>query len=421
MWPNREKLPFNILKNPARYPARMSAANSPDFPMFVSVAEARQMLAALLPALETEWVGVGQGYGRTLAQPLAALVSHPSATESALDGIACRAADTLGASASAPAHLQLTGESRAGVPFAGEVGPGQCIRIYTGAPMPAGADAIAPVEQLIDDGPDAVLVQRPASPADVRPEGGDFRAGEEVMPAGLRLTAPRLALAAALGHARLPVRRRLRVALLSTGDEVIEPGQPLLPGQVYDSNRIGLSAMLEECGCEVLPLGHAADSPGALQAAIDSIGGADLLLTSGGVSMGKYDFMRDLLIVQGRVSFWKVRMRPGGPALLGGWNGLPVFGLPGNPVSSLVVFHVIVRPALTGQPVQTLRLRAGTAFRGLPDKVAFWRANIVGGEVHDYGKQGSGVLRSLSEAGALVVVPEGGSVAAGDEVDVVLL
>ncbi|MFB9993729.1 gephyrin-like molybdotransferase Glp [Deinococcus oregonensis] len=399
----------------------MTAARPPEFPMFVSVEEARTMLAALLPTPETEWVGVGQAHGRTLAGPLAALVSHPSATESALDGIACRAADTLSASPSAPRRLQVIGESRAGVPFAAEVGPGQCIRIYTGAPMPAGADAIGPVEQLVDDGPEAVLLQRPASPADVRPEGGDFRAGEEVMPAGLLLTAPRVALAAALGHARIPVRRKLRVALLSTGDEVIEPGQPLLPGQVYDSNRIGLSAMLHDSGCEVLPLGHAPDSPAALQGAIDSIGGADLLLTSGGVSMGKYDFMRDLLIGQGRVSFWKVRMRPGGPALLGGWNGLPVFGLPGNPVSSLVVFHVIVRPALTGQPVQTLKLRAATPFRGIPDKMAFWRANIVGGEVHDYGKQGSGVLRSLSEAGALVVVPEGGGVAVGESVDVVLL
>jgi molybdopterin molybdotransferase len=150
--------------------------------MFVSVEEARTMLAALLPTPETEWVGVGQAHGRTLAGPLAALVSHPSATESALDGIACRAADTLTATQSTPTRLQVTGESRAGVPFAGTVGPGQCIRIYTGAPMPAGADAIAPVEQLLDDGPDAVLVQRPASPADVRPEGGDFRAGEEVMP-----------------------------------------------------------------------------------------------------------------------------------------------------------------------------------------------------------------------------------------------
>ena len=394
---------------------------APTFPMHVSVDDARAHLTALLPARTPETVSLAQAYGRTLAHDVPALVSHPSATESALDGIAARAADTLGAAPDAPVRLRVIGESRAGAAFGGTVGAGECVRIYTGAPLPAGADAICPVEQLTDDGPDGVLLRRPASPADVRVEGGDFRAGEVVLHAGQHLTAPRLALAAALGHARLSVQRRLRVALLSTGDEVVPPGQPLTAGQVYDSNSVGLHAMLLEAGCEVLPLGHAPDSPQALQSAIDAAGGADVLLTSGGVSMGKYDFMRDLLVEQGRVSFWKVRMRPGGPAILGGWNGLPVFGLPGNPVSSLVVFHVIVRPALTGQPSQTLRLRAATPFRALPDKTAFWRGVIDGGQVRDYGQQGSGILRSLSDAGALVIVPEGQAVQPGDDVDVILL
>lgn len=393
----------------------------PDFPTHVSVDQARTMLAALLPERGHETVPVAQALGRTLAADLTALVSHPSATESALDGIACRAADTLGADTTAPVTLRVVGESRAGLAFAGTVGPGECVRIYTGAPLPPGADAICPVEQLEDVEPGHVQLLRPASPGDVRHEGDDFRAGEVVMKAGLPLTSPRLALATALGHAEVQVRRRLRVALLSTGDEVVRPGQPLSPGQVYDSNSVGLAAMLHEAGCDVLPLGQAPDHPEQLQAIIDRAGGADVLLSSGGVSMGKYDFMRDLLIGQGKVSFWKVRMRPGGPAILGGWHGLPVFGLPGNPVSSLVVFHVIVRPALTGQPVQTLRLRAATPFRSLPDKVAFWRATLVDGMVHDYKKQSSGVLRSLSDAGALVIVPEGRAVAAGDDVDVVLL
>ncbi|WP_189099458.1 molybdopterin molybdotransferase MoeA [Deinococcus knuensis] len=393
----------------------------PPFPMHVSVQEARTLLAALLPERRTETLPLAQAAGRTLAGDLRALVSHPSATESALDGIAAREADTLGAAPPTPVRLRVIGESRAGAAFTGTVGAGECVRIYTGAPLPPGADAICPVEQLLDDGPDGVLLRRPASPGDVRHEGGDFRTGEVVMTAGLLLTAPRLALAAALGHPQVPVLAPLRVALLSTGDEVVPPGQPLTAGQVYDSNSVGLRAMLIEAGCEVIPLGHAPDSPEALQAAIDRAGGADALLTSGGVSMGRYDFMRDLLIEQGRVSFWKVRMRPGGPAILGGWNGLPVFGLPGNPVSSLVVFHVIVRPALTGQPPQTLRLRAATPFRALPDKTAFWRATLQNGTVSDYGQQGSGILRSLSDAGALVIVPEGQPVAAGDDVDVILL
>lgn len=396
-------------------------ASRTDFPMFVSVAQAREMLANLLPPRVTQVLPVQDALGYTLAAPLAALVSHPSATESALDGIAARGADTLGASPDAPVRLKVIGESRAGLPFPGGVGPGECVRIYTGAPMPVGVDAICPVEQLQDDGETHVLLRVPASPGDVRPEGGDFREGEVVMTAGLNLTAPRLALAAALGHATVTVQRPLRIALLSTGDEVVAPGQPLAAGQVYDSNSVGLHAMLRECGCEVLPLGHAPDSPAALQDAIARAGGADVLLTSGGVSMGRYDFMRDLLIEQGKVSFWKVRMRPGGPAILGGWNGLPVFGLPGNPVSSLVVFHVIVRPALTGRPVPSLRVRAATAFRALPDKTAFWRGVMDAGEVRDYPKQGSGVLRSLSDANALVIVPEGQAVAPGDLVDVILL
>ncbi|TDE86285.1 gephyrin-like molybdotransferase Glp [Deinococcus sp. S9] len=393
----------------------------PDFPMQVSVEQAREGLAALLPTPGTETVTLTQSRGRILAADLTARVSHPSATESALDGIAARAADTLGASAAAPVRLRVVGESRAGVPFSGTVGPGECVRIYTGAPLPPGTDAICPVEQLREDSPEQVLLTRPASSGDVRQEGSDFRAGEVVLRAGLLLTPPRVALAAALGHAEIPVRRRLRVALLSTGDEVIEPGQPLRAGQVYDSNRCGLQAMLEECGCEVLSLGHAPDSPERLAQAVEAAGGADLLLTSGGVSMGRYDFMRDLLLERGQVIFWKVRMRPGGPALLGRWQGLPVFGLPGNPVSSLVVFRVIVRPALTGQLEPALRLRAGTPFRGLSDKVAYWRGVLREGQVDAYEKQGSGVLRSLSEANALVVVPEGSDVQVGEEVEVMLL
>ena len=393
--------------------------------MNISVPEARQMLADLLPAPQPETVPVGEATGRYLYSDLEAKVSHPSATESALDGIACREADTLSASQSGPLRLKVVGESRAGVPFAGSVGAGECVRIYTGAPVPEGADAICPVEQLEDVQPEGegetdVLLLRPASRGDVRAEGGDFRAGEVVLRAGQRLTPARLALAVSLGHAEVSVRRRLRVAVLSTGDEVREPGSVLLPGQVYDSNRYGLSAMIREAGADVIDLGHSPDSPEVLAGLIDGAGGADVLLTSGGVSMGKYDFMRDLLLEQGRVSFWKVRLRPGGPAMLGGWRGLPVFGLPGNPVSSLVVFQVIVRPALTGEQPFTLRLRAATPFRAIPDKTAYWRGNIQGGGVSDYGKQGSGVLRSLSDTGALVIVPEGQPVDIGDEVEVML-
>ncbi len=373
------------------------------------------MLGELLPPRQTRMTPLLGAYGLTLASDLQATVNHPSATESALDGVACREADTL----SVPVRLELIGESRAGATFAGVVGPGQAVRIYTGAPLPAGADAICPVEQL-EDVPGGVRLRRPASVADVRREGDDFRTGETVLYAGQRLTPARVALAAALGHAEVPTLAPLRVAVLSTGDELIEPGRPLVAGQVYNSNAYGLVGLLREAGCEAIMLPPVSDDLAALEAAVASAR-ADVLLTSGGVSMGKYDFMRDLLIEHGEVRFWKVRMRPGGPAMLGGWKGLPVFGLPGNPVSSLVVFQVIVRPALTGRPLTPVRLRAGSAFRGLADKTAFWRVTVRGGEAFAYAQQGSGVLRSLSDAPALVMIPEGGLAAVGDEVDVLLL
>ena len=392
----------------------------PDFPTNVSVEEARSLFAALLPPRPSEHVALTQAYNRTLAADLSALVSHPTDDDSALDGVACREADTLGASPDSPVRLRLVGESRAGAPFEGVVNPGEAARIYTGAPVPEGADAICPVEQLRDDGA-GVLLLRPAAKGDVRRAGQDFRAGEVVLRAGQVLTPARVALAAALGHARLPVQKALRVALLSTGDELATPGEPLPRGHVYNANVYGLIGALRAAGHQPVDLGGAPDDPESLAQALLQAGGADLLLTSGGVSMGKYDFVRDLLIGRGTVAYWKIRMRPGGPAICGSWNGLPLFGLPGNPVSALLVFALIVRPALSGQAPRTLRLRAGSAFRAPPGKTVFARGVIQGGEVVAYPQQNSGVLRSLSESGALVIVPEGGRVEVGEEVEVVLL
>lgn len=388
--------------------------------MNVSIQEAQNALKQLLPTQQTKHKPLKEALNCILAQDLQAKVSHPSTTESALDGIACREADTLEATAQAPVSLRLVGESRAGEPFTGKVGAGECIRIYTGAPLAIGTDAICPVEQLEEIEGNHIQLLRPAKKRDVRPEGDDFSIGETVLQAGLPLTPARLALAAALGYAQVPVFAPLRVALLSTGDEVIEPGQPLKPGQVYDSNSVGLSAMLQECGCQVIPLGRAPDHIEALQDQLDQAGGADLLLTSGGVSMGKYDFMRDLLIEHGEVAFWKVRMRPGGPALLGKWNKLPVFGLPGNPVSSLVVFQVIVRPVLTRQPPFSITCQSASAFKSQPNKTIFARAIVQGRQVSAHHKQSSSVLRSLSESNALVIVPEDQDIQALDWVEVIL-
>lgn len=395
----------------------------PPFPMNISVDEARAALAALLPMPAAVPVPLSESYGLRLAADLVARVDHPSATESALDGIACRAADTLSASETQPVALRLVGESRAGLAFTGTVEAGEAVHIYTGAPLPAGADAICPVEQLSIEGQTAHL-RRPARVQDVRQRGEDFEKGETVLPAGLRLTPERVALAAALGYAEVPVLRPLRVAVLATGDELVEPPAPLAAGQVYNSNTYGLIGMLREAGCEAILLDSAPDSPQALREGLDAAGDIELLLTSGGVSMGKYDFVRDLLREQGEVSFWKVRMRPGGPVMAGRWNGLPLVGLPGNPVSSLVVFRVLLGPVLTGQPPRTVRLQAAESIKGLSDKAAFWRVNLLdtpsGTQVGLYHAQSSGRLRSLSEAGALAHVTQGAEIAAGEWVEVLL-
>lgn len=401
----------------------MTQPNQPTFPMNVSVDEARAALRALLPPPPSVTVPLMEAYGLRLGADLAARVDHPSATESALDGIACRTGDTLGATAQTPVRLQVVGESRAGSMFAGAVGPGQAALIYTGAALPAGTDAICPVEQLTFEGEYADL-QRPARTEDVRHQAEDFAVGEVVLRAGQTLTPERVALAAALGYAEVPVTRPWRVAVLATGDEVLEPPTPLLPGQVYNSNTYGLLGLLRGAGCEAIRLDAAPDSPQALRRQLDAAGGADLLLTSGGVSMGKYDLVRDLLREEGQVSFWKVRMRPGGPVMAGRWAGLPLVGLPGNPVSSLVVFRVLVQPVLTGQLPRTLRLQAAESMRGVPGKAAFWRGHLEttaqGTQVRLYHAQGSGRLRSLSEAEVLIHLPEGAEVAVGDWVDVLV-
>ncbi|MDQ3460629.1 MAG: molybdopterin molybdotransferase MoeA [Deinococcota bacterium] len=399
----------------------------------LSIPEAIVLVQEQAKPLGSEEVGLLEAYGRTLAEDLVSLVDHPSADNSALDGYACREVDTLSASDETPVRLRVVGEVQAGRVYAGEVGPGAAVSITTGAPTPKGADAIVMVEKTERRG-DEVLVFHPASPSDVRPRAQDLRTGARYLRAGQKLSPAAVGVAASMGYARLEVIRQPRVAILSTGDEVKEPGTPIAPGQLYNSNAYSVAGLVLAAGGVPLVLPKANDDKGALRDALEGLGDVDLLVTSGGVSMGKYDFIRDLLIEEGTVHFWKVAVRPGGPAMFGEWRGLPVFGLPGNPVSSMVIFLLVAQAWLHRALGSTEALpferrvtaTAEDTFKGAGYKTAFRRARLLfdperGYRAHSTGEQGSGLLTSMLYADALAIVPPHQDVEVGERLEVISL
>ena len=379
--------------------------------------------------LSVEEVPLREAYGRVLAQDLASLVNHPDQDDTAVDGYACRREDTLGASWESPVRLRVIGESPAGRPFAGRVGQGEAVAVYTGAPIPQGADAVIRVEDTRREG-EYVLLSAPASPKDIRPQGDDLKGGEVYLRRGDLLTPGRLGLAAAMGYPRLKVFRRPRVGILSTGDEVVEPGEPLPFGGVYNSNAYSLLGLVQEAGGEPVLLGKVEDQPDKVLESLEAAGPLDLLLTSGGVSMGEYDVVRKVLEQVGEVVFWKVQQQPGKPLLLARLRGIPVLGLPGNPVSSMVSFFLYGRPFLfqlqrrTDPPYRSLRAKALTPFKGAQDRKAFRRGVLsFEGElvVRSTGNQSSGVLRSMALGNALVALSPGQDAQEGEMVEVIPL
>jgi molybdopterin molybdotransferase len=379
-----------------------------------------------------EELPLADALGRVLAGDLAARADHPNVDDTSLDGIACRREDTVEASDGAPVRLRLIGESAAGRPFAGEVGPGQAVRIQTGAAVPAGADAIVPVEELSDEG-DHVAVRAPGSPDAIRPRGQDVRVGDVGLRAGRRLDAGAVALAAAMGHATVAVRERLRVGVLTGGDEVVPPGGTLGPGDVFDANGPALHALVRLAGAEPVALPHASDAVGALEAAVDGAGALDLLLTCGGISMGRYDRVRDLLETRGRILFRKVWLKPGGPATFAYVGERPWLALPGNPVSASVTFLALARAWLdraagaTGPlPLaQRLPAVAATTLRAAGPKTTLLRVLLErdGARIaaRPAGNQNSGVVRTLADADALAIVPPRAVLEPGDPLEVVPL
>lgn len=402
-------------------------------PSQISVAEAIALVQAQSRRLEPEEVSLLNARNRVLAADLASLVDHPSHDNSALDGYACRVADTQGASRDAPVTLRVIGDIPAGQHFSGTVSAGEAVSIYTGAPMPAGADAIIRVEDTECSG-DTVTLFTPAKPEDVRHAGEDFRTGAVLLNQGTRLSAAAIGVAATMGYATVPVTRRARVGILATGDEVIEPGTPLKPGQVYNANSYSVASLLEANGAEAVILKAVRDDLNAVAKAIAKVGQLDLLLTSGGVSMGNYDFVRDALFDNGTVHFWKVAQRPAGPVLFGAWEGLPVLGLPGNPVSSMIACLILGLPFIyqahgdtTPLPYyQRIIARAATPLKGAGFKEVFARIKLTQADDASFsvtatGAQGSHVISSMLHADGLAIVPPYQQIAVGDTVEVIPL
>jgi molybdopterin molybdotransferase len=403
----------------------------------LSVGQARAAIAAALqPIRDVQQVSVLEALGRVLAADVVSPIDVPAHDNSAMDGYAFASSALR---ADAPTELRAVDATiLAGAAFDGAVGAGECIRIMTGAVMPAGLDTVVPLE-LCRVEADRVRIQAGAITAgeNRRRRGEDLARGKPAVRAGRLLKPADLGLIASLGIERLSVLRRLRVALFSTGNELRTLGQALDAGCVYDSNRYSLSGALHRLGMQVIDLGVVRDDPQALQTTLETaVREADVVLTSGGVSAGDADYTREVLERMGRVAFWKVAMRPGRPFAFGPLRGpdstrsVWLFALPGNPVAALVTFYVFAREALLRlagaqpEPLPVLQARCTRAIRKRPGRTEFQRGRVALAadgrwEVVVTGAQGAGILRSMSEANCLLVLNhEQGSVAAGEPVDV---
>ena len=383
----------------------------------------------ITPVTEVEQVALSDALDRVLAENVISPVNVPYRNNSAMDGYALRLQDLERTDT-----LPLAGQSLAGHPFAGELPAGQCIRIMTGASVPDSADTVIMQEQVnVTDGGVQFLNKPEVIGHHVRLAGEDIPEGCEVFTTGHKVRAQDLGLLASLGIPEVSVFRRVKVALFSTGDELKLPGQSLGAGDIYDSNRFALTAMLKRLGAEVIDLGLIADDPEALrQAFADADQQADVVITSGGVSVGDADFVKDVLQEMGTMSFWKLAIKPGKPFAFGRLPDSWFIGLPGNPVSATMTFQLLAMPALLhlmgarSVALQTIQAVCKTPLKKRPGRREFQRGILstsAGGqmEVVTTGSQGSGVMRSMSLANCYIVLPEQqGDVAEGEQVTVQL-
>jgi molybdopterin molybdotransferase len=392
-----------------------------------------QALDRILEGVEptpAESIAIEAAHRRTLAAPLAALLTQPPFDASAMDGYAVRAADV----ARLPATLAVLGQAAAGHPFAGSVAAGEAVRIFTGAPLPAGSDAVVIQENTARDGTRVIVRDGAPDAGHVRPRGFDFREGDTLLAAGRPIGPREISLAAAMGHGTLQVRRRPRVAVLSTGDELVAPGQRPGPGQIVSSNHLGVAALAEIAGAEAELMGIARDTRESLAAHFARARDADIIVTIGGASVGDHDLVGPVLKAMGMtLSFWKIAMRPGQPLMFGRLGQSRVLGLPGNTVSSLVCSRIFLVPlihALLGQPREDerrLQARAGVSLEANGPRQHYMRAASSRGDdglavVVPVRSQDSSLLAPLAEADCLIVRPPHAPVVpAGDLVPILPL
>lgn len=414
------------------------------------VEDALERILDLCDALPAETRAIDDAVGQVLAEAIVAPFDIPPHDNTAMDGYAVQSASTDGASENGPVRLRVVGELAAGYLYEGAVGAGEAVRIMTGAPMPDGADTIVPFEETDEEGlrapgqaneaiADVGILKAAAAGNNIRRRGEDVRQGDHVLAEGAVLRGPEIAVLASLGISEVRVIARPRVAILSTGDELLSPGQPPAPGKIHDSNSYGLSALVQQYGGVPKRAGIASDTVEALTASIqEALGEADLLITSAGVSRGDFDVVKEVLVREGAIDFWTVRMKPGKPLAFGRFAApdgrrVPHIGLPGNPVSSLLAFELfgrlaiqklmgrapqarpVVRAIAEDDIVNTDARRVYARATMQLDERGVWRARLTG-------PQGSGVLTSMALANGYAVCPEDAErVRAGEECDVIMV
>jgi molybdopterin molybdotransferase len=400
-------------------------------PNALRVDKAREaILSCLSPIMELEAVPVRHSLGRVLAQEIVPAINVPSHDNTAMDGYAVRFSDLK----ETDTRLEELGTALAGRPFKGTVGRGQCVRVMTGAVMPEGSDTVVIQEIVKTDGKTVVIPPGQKAKQNVRYAGEDLKIGVPVLGIGKVIRPAELGLIASLGIAEVKVKRKLRVAFFATGDELASIGEELKEGEVYDSNRYTLHGMLARLGVDITDLGVVRDDPKELKKAFEKAArGADVVITTGGVSVGEADFVKQLMAELGEVLFWKIAMRPGRPMAFGRIGDAFLFGLPGNPVAVMVTFYQFVRDALLHLSGRTddyaiplLKVAAAEKLRKVPGRTEYQRGIVFSerGEwkVRITGQQGSGVLRSMAEANCFIVLEhERGPVAAGEQVQVQLM